>query len=222
MLRHLRIVAASALLAAVAIVTSPARCTAAPAVLHWTAPGDDGATGTATRYQIRRSSSMITPANFAAAESLSGAPAPAPAGTAQSFTVDVPQDGKPWYFALRAVDEVGNWSAISNIATFTAPTLDADPNVPLDLAFSGPWPNPAHQVASLRLSTPREVDSDIAVFDILGRHVRTLWAGTLEPGVRTIRWDLRDDQGRAVAPGTWFVRARCGSDIRVRRVVVSH
>jgi hypothetical protein len=74
-------------------------------VLTWTAPGDDLMCGTATRYQIVTSANPITPQNFAAATPLAGAPAPAAAGTVQSFPI--PRTALR-YVAIRAVDDAGN------------------------------------------------------------------------------------------------------------------
>jgi hypothetical protein len=69
------------------------------------APGDDLLCGTARRYQVATSTAPITPANFAAARRLSGAPAPKAAGGSQSYTI--PAAAKR-YLAIRAVDDQGN------------------------------------------------------------------------------------------------------------------
>ena len=55
------------------------------ATLSWTAPGDDGTTGTAMTYDIRYSTSAITDANWDLATSATGEPAPEAAGTSQSM-----------------------------------------------------------------------------------------------------------------------------------------
>src|SRR5438477_20519 len=57
--------------------------TASSITVNWTAPGDDGAVGTATAYDLRYSTSSITEGNFASASQVSGEPAPAVAGTAE-------------------------------------------------------------------------------------------------------------------------------------------
>ena len=83
--------------------------------LSWNAPGDDDATGTATSYDIRRSTSPITDGNFGSADQVSGAPAPAVAGTLQSMTVTGLSEGTTYYFAIKTSDEVPNTSLISNL-----------------------------------------------------------------------------------------------------------
>jgi hypothetical protein len=74
-------------------------------VLHFTAPGDDLLCGTATRYEVVTSESPIAAKTFASATPLAGPPAPAAAGTAQSYTLPA---GVERYVAIRAVDDQGN------------------------------------------------------------------------------------------------------------------
>jgi hypothetical protein len=73
--------------------------------LHFTAPGDDLLCGKATRYEIVTSQSPITAENFAKATPLSGAPEPAEAGTAQTYTLPANVEN---YVAIRAIDDQGN------------------------------------------------------------------------------------------------------------------
>jgi hypothetical protein len=73
--------------------------------IAFTAPGDDLLCGTAKRYEVVQSSQPITGANFAGAEQLPGAPAPAEAGTRQTLEL---QTRHKRYVAIRAVDEQGN------------------------------------------------------------------------------------------------------------------
>lgn len=87
--------------------------------LSWTAPGDDGSTGTATSYDVRYSTSAITAANWASASQASGEPAPAAAGSAQTFTVTGLTASTTYYFALKTKDEVGNESGLSNVVSLS-------------------------------------------------------------------------------------------------------
>jgi phosphodiesterase/alkaline phosphatase D-like protein len=89
------------------------------ATLAWTAVGDDSLSGTATSYQIRYSTSVITAANFASATVVSNAPTPAAAGTAQNVVVRGLSRQVTYHFALRTVDEAGNTSALSNVPAAT-------------------------------------------------------------------------------------------------------
>jgi hypothetical protein len=83
----------------------PLNATVAEKVLSWTAPGNDLMCGTASSYQIVTSANPITPENFASATRLSGAPAPAAAGTAQTYALP---SNVQRYVAIRAIDGQGN------------------------------------------------------------------------------------------------------------------
>jgi len=87
--------------------------------VRWTAPGDDGATGTATTYDIRYSTSAITASNWGTATQATGEPAPVVAGTAQTFTVNGLTPSRTYYFAMKATDDAGNVSALSNVPSGT-------------------------------------------------------------------------------------------------------
>jgi len=111
--------------------------------LSWTAPGDDNNTGTATNYDLRYSTSLITAGNFSGATQVVGEPAPQIAGTSQTMTVSGLSPSTAYYFALKTSDEVPNTSAISNVPTGTtaSPPDTTAPAAVSDLAASNPTNN---------------------------------------------------------------------------------
>ena len=90
--------------------------------LAWTAPGNDGNTGTAAHYDVRYSTSPLTDANWAFSMQAAGEPPPKAAGTAESFVVTGLAPGTRYYFAMKTADEKPNWSALSNVANATTKT----------------------------------------------------------------------------------------------------
>ncbi|MFD0715406.1 fibronectin type III domain-containing protein [Paenibacillus sp. GCM10027626] len=105
--------------------------TASTVSLTWTAPGDDGMTGTASSYEIRYSTSDIKKADWASATQAVGAPAPAPAGTAQSMTVTGLSPATTYYFALRAKDGAGNEADLSNVVSKATAPVSPSTKIPL-------------------------------------------------------------------------------------------
>ena len=97
--------------------------------LRWTAPGDDGGTGTAASYDVRYSTSAITSANWGSAVQATGEPAPVAAGTQQTFTITGLNPSRTYYVAIRATDDASNLSALSNVPSGT--TLDTIPPAPV-------------------------------------------------------------------------------------------
>jgi hypothetical protein len=88
--------------------------TSSSVTLTWTATGDDAASGTASQYDIRYSTSAITSANFSSATQVTGEPTPKAAGGSETFTVTGLQASTTYYFSIKVGDEVPNWSAVSN------------------------------------------------------------------------------------------------------------
>lgn len=74
-------------------------------------------------------------------------------------------------------------------------------------AFGRNFPNPFNARTSLQFSLEEHAaDVTIDVYDVAGRHVRSLLAQGMARGGHTIGWDSRDAQGSEVAPGTYFAR----------------
>lgn len=97
--------------------------------ISWTAPGDDGSTGTATSYDLRYSTAAITDDNFSSATQVTDEPVPSVAGSSQSMIVTGLSTSTVYYFALKTSDEVPNTSGISNVPSETT------------LASGGPSPD---------------------------------------------------------------------------------
>ena len=88
--------------------------------LTWVAPGDDGYAGTAVRYDLRVATTPLTDATFAAATSVPTL-VPLHGGLIEVLHLPALPAETTLYYALRAVDGSGNWSALSNVASLTTP-----------------------------------------------------------------------------------------------------
>lgn len=108
------------------IVLASSNITETSVDLNWIAPGDDADQGTAVVYDIRYSTNAFDWPN---ANQLDGEPVPRAAGNSESYTA-VDLDYNTYYFAIKAADEVPNWSNISNIiqiTTIAPPEPEPDP-----------------------------------------------------------------------------------------------
>jgi hypothetical protein len=197
----------------------PAVAGAVSVTLRWTAPGDDGASGRAAAYDVRYSTSPITAVNFGAAPAATGEPAPATAGSTETFTINGLAAGTSYYFAMKTRDEAGNWSAISNIAFMPGGTVAVD-DATVTLTFSPTTPNPARSTVAWAYALPGPAPGRVDVYDLDGRLVRTVANGMLPAGRGELRWDLRDASARPVPAGVYMVRARIGGQVWTRRVAV--
>ena len=96
-------------------------------VLGWMATGDDGSVGRAAIYDIRISNAPITAANFLTASQLSNILIPKPSGQSEQFVAGGLSSATAYYFAIQAIDDAGNRSSISNIASTTTSGSDTIP-----------------------------------------------------------------------------------------------
>lgn len=105
--------------------------------LQWTAPGDDGYEGQAAgydlRYQIFQRGPIDTEEEWLAASQVDGEPQPSLAGQIDSMMVTglVPDAG--YYFCIKAYDEAGNYSGLSNSPLKTA----YDPGYIINIEING-------------------------------------------------------------------------------------
>jgi hypothetical protein len=122
-------------------------CTSNSCTLTWTAPGDDGSSGTASQYDIRYSTSITTTGNWDSATQATGEPAPQIAGTTQTMTVTGLSPSNNYYFAMKTADEVPNWSGLSNTApgTISAGTSENSPDIEFKINRIDPDPPIAGQ-----------------------------------------------------------------------------
>jgi hypothetical protein len=160
----------------------------------------------------------ITEANFNSATPVGGVPAPKLPGSTETFTVTGLIGNRVYYFAIKTLDNAGNWSALSNVTTHPSLTGVEDP--PAILSFSTPWPNPARGWLRCALVLPRGETVQVDAFSVDGRHVRRLASGWRPAGHGEVAWDLRDDAGNRVPAGVYLVRARLGVSLWTRRVAV--
>jgi len=81
-------------------------------------------------------------------------------------------------------------------------------------------PNPFRGRTSIRLALPRPGNVSLTVVDAAGRRVRKLMDGPHAAGALEVAWDGRDEGGRRVAAGTYFVRATDGGTTASTKVTV--
>lgn len=172
--------------------------------LAWTAVGDDGTTGTASRYDIRISTDNLQGNAWDAADSVLTVPVPQNAGSSETVIVaDLDRRGTHYYFALRTADDVPNWSEWSNTAGSTGlntPPTASFGNAPITELLAG---------AVFKVSAEASLDvedvldsllvrwdwEDDGVWDTPWTHEKTATHTYMSAGSRTIRLEVRDTGG---------------------------
>jgi choice-of-anchor B domain-containing protein len=82
-------------------------------------------------------------------------------------------------------------------------------------------PNPFAGATTIRFSLPAESQARVAVFSTDGRRVATLVDGALVSGSHALTWDGRDDRGRSVASGVYFIRLDAGPRTAIQKAILT-
>ncbi len=83
--------------------------------LGWNAPGDDGLTGRASKYDLRFSIDSLTEVNWSNANIVSGLLSPSNPGSNEVKTITGLTDDPVYCFGIKTMDKADNWSGLSNI-----------------------------------------------------------------------------------------------------------
>ena len=127
--------------------------------------------------------------------------------------------GGDWYYRVTAVDVHGNESPASNAAPVRS--LTAAQDLPGAFVVRGAYPNPFNPSTSIRFDLPTASRTRVEVLDMRGRRVRALLDADLGGGAQAVRWDGRDDGGRLMPSGTYFVRVRAGARIESVKLMLA-
>jgi hypothetical protein len=85
------------------------------------------------------------------------------------------------------------------------------PARPLQPGLGLAYPNPFNRAVLIPFALQQgDALVELAVYDLLGRRVRTLFAGLLPEGAHLVSWDGRDDAGQSAASGVYWVSVRQG------------
>jgi len=118
-----------------------------------------------------------------------------------------------------SIDDIQNNVFVIQTTTDVSGALDS----PDATSFVGlPFPNPSRDGVSFYVSVPDGSSGQVEVdiFDARGRSIRTLQDGSLQPGNHLIRWNRKDDDGRRVAAGFYFARAKGDFGASGRKLIV--
>jgi hypothetical protein len=118
--------------------------------------------------------------------------------------------GLPWITFTNPTPGASNGSGVS------AP-LEEIPTPQLAV----PHPNPFNPRTSVNFYVPAAGQVHLAVFDLRGRHVRTLVDGRLSAGRHALIWCGDDTAGRALPSGVYCLRMQCGGLVRNQRVTLA-
>jgi len=80
-------------------------------------------------------------------------------------------------------------------------------------------PNPTRAGTAIDFTLPRAGECELALYDALGRRVRTLARGAMPEGPVRVAWDGRDARGAEAAAGVYLLRLSAVGQVATQRVL---
>jgi hypothetical protein len=114
------------------------------------------------------------------------------------FSDTTVEPGKIYYYRLADVDYKG-------CMTMHGPVC-ATATTPVDYVLEQNYPNPFNPETRINFKLKQAGSVHLSVFDLKGREVRKLMAGTLPGGVHTVSWNGRDNNGLILSSNTYIYK----------------
>lgn len=118
--------------------------------------------------------------------------------------------GKKYWYQLGAVDRDGEFFSTKRIVRLPEPALVLHQNVP----------NPFNPSTTVSFEIPVAARVVLGVYNGRGERVRVLVDEVRPPGLQSVAWDGRDDDGRRLPSGVYFSRLEVSGRIDTQRMVL--
>ena len=92
--------------------------------------------------------------------------------------------------------------------------------VPDEFALQNNYPNPFNPATTIQYDIPIDAEVLLVVYDILGRHVKTLINTTQTAGYKSIKWNGTNDKGQTISAGVYFYQLQTSGYSKVRKMVL--
>jgi len=92
--------------------------------------------------------------------------------------------------------------------------------MPIAYALHQNYPNPFNPVTTIQYDLPDNSQVQVAIYDMLGRKVRTLVSGFENAGFKAVQWQGKNDFGRSVGAGVYIYQIQAGDFLQTRKMIL--
>ncbi len=93
-------------------------------------------------------------------------------------------------------------------------------NVIKEFRLHDNYPNPFNPVTTIEFSVKEQEHVSITVYDMLGNKIKTLVSQIMEPGLKSVTWDSKDDSESLVSSGVYFYSIQAGRYNQTRKMML--
>ncbi len=91
-------------------------------------------------------------------------------------------------------------------------------SVPTEFELSQNYPNPFNPSTTILFSVPEASEVTLAIYNLNGQLVQTLFSGTIKAGRHSVVWNGKDLRGSSVASGIYLYRITAGGFSQVKKM----
>ncbi|UCC12642.1 MAG: T9SS type A sorting domain-containing protein [candidate division WOR-3 bacterium] len=89
------------------------------------------------------------------------------------------------------------------------------------VSISQNYPNPFSSITTIRFEIASPTQTELTVFDITGKRVKTFSTGFRDEGLHTVSWDGRNDNGDLATNGVYVYELVAGDDVMRKKLIIA-
>ena len=117
-----------------------------------------------------------------------------------------------------STDQYGTPGYINS--AYNSLSADKDALLPTEFAMYQNYPNPFNPITSIKYDLPTDAHTVMEIFDIMGKHVKTLVDENQTAGFKTIKWNATNSNGNNVAAGMYIYQIRSGLFNQTKKMIL--
>ena len=91
--------------------------------------------------------------------------------------------------------------------------------MPMNISLNS-YPNPFNPVTTLQYALPEDALVNIAIYDMMGRHVKTLINRSQTAGYMSVQWNATNDNNEPVSTGVYLYTIQAGEFRKTKKMVL--
>ncbi len=99
-------------------------------------------------------------------------------------------------------------------------TDDEAPSVSQAISLDQNFPNPFNPETTIGFSVPSDMNAELAVYNVRGQKIKTLFDGRAQKGNNSVTWNGTDESGKNVSSGVYFYRLNADSKVMTQKMVL--
>jgi hypothetical protein len=128
-------------------------------------------------------------------------------------------DNNNSYEILAAADN-GKVVALSGGTAVGVGIEDDQPAVPAQFSLKQNYPNPFNPTTYIGFQIADRGFTELKIYDVLGREIKTLMSQELSPGDYKLEWDGTNQTRQRVSSGIYFYRLVSGEFSQIRKMIL--